>query len=80
MLSITRLLWFAGYIHVSYPTLTSGSRFFHALLLYLSVFHRATLRWQMRAADRSHPRCDVLRGYEEAVLIMALATLYSLVF
>jgi hypothetical protein len=25
-------------------------------------------------------RCDVLRGYEEAVLIMALATLYSLVF
>src|SRR5215469_12880628 len=55
MFSITRLLWFAGYIHVSYPTLTSGSRFFHTLLLYLYVFHRVTLRLQMRAADRSHP-------------------------
>src|SRR5215471_20602954 len=60
MFSITRLLWFAGYIHVSYPTLTSGSRFFHTLLLYLYVFHRVTLRLQMRAADRSHPCVESL--------------------
>src|SRR5215469_10255377 len=67
MFSITRLLWFAGYIHVSYPTLTSGSRFFHTLLLYLYVFHRVTLRLQMRAADRSHPLPNGFRSVARGV-------------
>jgi hypothetical protein len=43
--------------------------------------HRArVVAMSMFYAEAFVVRCAVLRGYEEAVLIMALTTLYSLVF
>jgi hypothetical protein len=55
MLASTRLLWGAGPLHVSHPTVTPGSRLCHTLWLSLRVWQRATGRWQRGADDRSHP-------------------------